>query len=50
MTFTLHEKQAELIRYAMETVGEDIVETFGNTNANGNKIYEVVREWAELKR
>lgn len=50
MTFTLHEKQKELIEYAMELVGPDISETFGNTNKNGNALYEVVRQWAEQRK
>lgn len=50
ITFTLHEKQKELIEYAMECVADDISETFGNTNRNGNAIYEVVRQWAEQKK
>lgn len=50
MTFTLHEKQAELIKYAMELVKGDIEETFGNTNSNGNALYEVVRQWAEQRK
>ena len=52
MTFTLHHEQAELIRSAMETVlkNEEAQETFGNTNRNGNAIYEVVRQWAEQRR
>ena len=50
MTFTLHSQQAELIKYAMELVEDDISETFGNTNKNGNALYEVVRQWAERKK
>mgnify|MGYP002579304485 FL=1 len=52
MTFTLHHEQAELIRSAMETVlkNEEAQETFGNTNRNGNAIYEVVRQWAEQRK
>lgn len=50
MTFTLHQKQKELIEYAMEICGEYISETFGNTNKNGNALYEVVRQWAELRK
>ena len=50
MTFTLHREQAELIRYAMDIVKDDIVETFGNTNKNGNSLYEVVRQWAEQRK
>lgn len=48
MTFTLHHEQAELIRYSINKI-EDISETFGNTNKNGNAIYELVKQWAELK-
>ena len=29
---------------------EEAQEAFGNTNRNGNAIYEVVRQWAELKK
>ena len=50
MTFTLHERQKELIEYAMELVGPEISETFGNTNKNGNALYEVVRQWAEQRK
>ena len=49
ITFTLHHEQAEYIKYAISIV-EECKETFGNTNKNGNAIYEVVRQWAELKK
>lgn len=50
MTFTLHQRQKELIEYAIGVVKEKATETFGNTNGNGNALYEVVKEWAELKK
>lgn len=50
ITFTFHEKQKELIEYAMSLVKDDITETFGNENKRGNQIYEVVRQWAELRK
>lgn len=50
MTFTLHARQKELIEHAIQQVKENASETFGNTNANGNGLYEVVRQWAELKK
>lgn len=50
MTFTLHNEQAELIKYAMTVAKEYITETFGNTNSNGNALYEVVRQWAEQRK
>lgn len=49
MTFTLHEQQKELIEYALGCVEDDITETFGNANKNGNALYEVVRQWAAQK-
>lgn len=49
ITFTLHHEQAELIRYAISQI-EDFSETFGNTNRNGNAIYEVVKQWAEQRK
>ena len=50
MTFTLHQRQKELIEYAISVVKDDAKETFGNTNKNGNALYEVVKQWAELKK
>ena len=50
MTFTLHKQQKELIEYAISIVKDNVTETFGNTNGNGNALYEVVKEWAEQKK
>ena len=50
MAFTLHQRQKELIEYAISVVKDDAKETFGNTNGNGNALYEVVKQWAELKK
>ena len=51
MTFTLTSEQADLIKGALDLVKtEDVKETFGNTNKNGNALYEVVREWVEQKK
>lgn len=50
MTFTLHNEQKGLIDYAMSLVINDVQETFGNTNKNGNALYEVVRQWAEQRK
>lgn len=50
MTFTLHAEQKSLIEYAMSLVTDDVKETFGNTNKNGNALYEVVRQWAEQRK
>ena len=48
MTFTVHEKQKEAIESALNNVKESD-ETFGNTNRNGNKLYEVIKEWEKLR-
>lgn len=45
ITFLLAKEQMEKIREAMELVKDDVYETFGNDNKNGNAIYEVVRQW-----
>ena len=50
ITFYLHEEQAELIRYAMSIVENEVSETFGNKNKHGNELYEVVRQWAEQRK
>ena len=49
ITFTLHNEQAEFIKYAISQIGE-YTETFGNTNKNGNAIYELAKQWSELKK
>lgn len=46
MTFTLHQQQKELIEYAISIVKDNVSETFGNANENGNALYEVIRQWA----
>ena len=50
ITFTLANEQATLIRSAIDLVKDEIKETFGNENKNGNAIYEVVRQWVEQKK
>lgn len=45
ITFTLHERQLAAIKSAMAAVADECAETFGNTNKNGNALYEVVRQW-----
>ena len=53
-TFTLHDNQASLLDFvineAKEKYNDDELETFGNTNKNGNLLYMVVKEWVEQKR
>ena len=50
MTFTLHQRQKELIEYAISAAMGNVTETFGNTNGNGNALYEVVKQWAEQRK
>lgn len=49
MTFQFSNEQADLVKWAMQQVKGCINQTFGNQNSNGNALYEVVRQWAELK-
>lgn len=49
MSFTLHVNQRDVILAAMDAVDE-CTETYGNTNKNGNALFEVVRQWAEQKK
>ena len=52
ISLTLHDTQAELLHAAIARVydNDEVTETFGNENKNGNGIYEVVRQWAEQKK
>lgn len=50
MSFTLHQKQKELVEYALGIAQDEVRETFGNTNKNGNALYEVIRQWAEQRK
>jgi hypothetical protein len=51
ITFTLSTEQAERIKWALQqakkTEDFDYLETFGNTNTNGNAIYLIVAKWVE---
>lgn len=51
MTISLHNEQKKLIENVIKMINNDeITETFGNENKNGNVIYKVVKEWAEQKK
>ena len=51
ISLTLHDNQAGLIHAAIAEVyaQDEVKETFGNENKNGNGVYEVVRQWAEQR-
>ena len=48
MTFTLAPEQADAIESALKMIDEG--ESFGNTNANGNKLYNIVSQWVGAKK
>ena len=54
MAFTLSLEQYADLQQAQKIIGAkykpDQMETFGNTNKTGNKIYMVVKEWAAQKK
>ena len=52
ISITVHDEQARLMLAAIKYVYDQkaVMETFGNENHNGNGLYEVVREWAALKK
>lgn len=54
ITFTLANEQAEEIKAAISAVKETadykFCENFGNENSNGNAIYTIIKQWAELKK
>ena len=54
ITFTLADKQAELIRNKIKEIKEteeyNYIETFGNENSNGNALYLLISQWAEQKK
>lgn len=54
MTFTFALEQYADLEQALKIIGAkykpDQMETFGNTNKTGNKIYMVVKEWAAQKK
>lgn len=50
MTLTLHQNQLDLIESAIDMLGGQFSETYGNENRNGNSIHEIVRQWIASKR
>ena len=54
ITFTLADKQAELIQNAIKDVKQTeeykYCETMGNENSNGNAIYLIVSQWARQRK
>ena len=56
MTFTLANEQADFIKASIDKVIKESdaidneIKNFGNTNRNGNALYRLVKEWAELRK
>lgn len=54
MTFTLADKQAELIQNAVSDIKQTeeykYCETFGNENSNGNALYLIISQWAGQRK
>ena len=54
ITFTLADKQAELIRNKIKDIKDteeyNYIETFGNENSNGNALYLLITQWVEQKK
>lgn len=50
MVFEFNIEQYKLIEKVLEATDEITFDVFGNKHKNGNKIYEVVKHWAEQKK
>lgn len=54
MTFTFADKQAEIVKQAIENIKSTdfykYAETFGNENKNGNALSLIVKQWVEQKK
>lgn len=50
MTFTLASEQATIIKSALDMVDVTDIETYGNENKNGNRLFGVVKQWVEQKK
>lgn len=50
MSFTLSSEQAEFIKEQIKVSQYDDADTFGNTNKNGNALYAIVKQWADVRK
>ena len=54
MTFSLADEQAEAIKMAIDDIKKTeeykYVETFGNSNTNGNALYIIIKQWEDARR
>lgn len=49
IVFVLSNEQANFIKEQLKIAQYEESDTFGNTNENGNAIYSIVKQWAEVK-
>lgn len=50
MTFTVADIQADAIKAALDMAKSISGPTFGNTNTNGNALYNIVQQWVDAKK
>lgn len=53
MTFTFADSQSEFIRKTLKGIPDNEIseeDKSGNANGNGNRIYKIVKEWAEQRK
>lgn len=50
ITFTLSSEQAEFIKEQIKVSQYDDADTFGNANKNGNALYAIVKQWADVRK
>lgn len=50
MSFTLSSEQAKFIKEQIKVSQYDDADTFGNTNKNGNALYAIVKQWADVRK
>jgi len=49
-SFIFSTEQLAIIVQAMESVKDELAETYGNTNKSGNELFTVVVQWAEQRK
>lgn len=50
MVFVLTNEQASFIKEQLNIAQYEESDTFGNTNENGNAIYSIVKQWADVNK
>lgn len=50
VAFILSSEQADFIKSKLREANAGKYDNFGNTNSNGNSLYAIVKEWADVKK